>query len=247
MFAGDFSRRPTEKIAFGLAGLAGGLTAEADAGFARVESSRGAGFVDQDLGVVHDASVVRAQFDGANPASLLQSAGHDEVAEQIGAVGRHDERLGHFEHEIGLAHLPAIGKSRRGGRVRGVAFKSTGGKPRAQRVLRGFVETSLALEGQGLVRGDPRRHRSGVDALDNLSRAFLGVGEAQQGKRRDFAGAVAGGAVLLEQRRDVAVEGRRRGRNLQQRREGEGESEGHQCAPSFGIGQPIAGAKLSLG
>ena len=128
-----------------------------------------------------------------------------EVPVDVGAICRDCERLDHAHDEVGLAELPARREFRRF-RRRSATLGRTRVDPLGdQRHIR-IVQSPLALERSVPGRGVPRRHvsglRHGADQLGSLRGILVG----QQGEGRGLPLAVAGRAVLVHDRSDLAVE-----------------------------------------
>ena len=155
--------------------------------------------------VMHHAPVAGTKLHAAQVHVLGGIERQDEAAVFVGAVGRHLELVAQGEDFIGLAGRPAIRKNRRRGSVSGVAFGRPCLGPFANQRDLWFGKPPLIGEGAVAGLGLPGRH----DALpgdDGEQAGFLGgIRVGQQGKWRDFAGAVTGRAVLIQNRRDVFV------------------------------------------
>ena len=162
--------------------------------------------IEKEPGVVDDAPVAGPKLDGGNRSILLQTARDDEAAVDILAVGREGEGLGHFEDEIGLAQLPAIGELRSRRQVFGIAFFGTGVGPTGDGLDLLGGQPPLVLEVAVTVHGFPRRHAPGRgDVLEEVG-ALGRVLVAHQGEGANLAGPMAAGAVLEQNRCHLLAE-----------------------------------------
>ena len=175
------------------------------AGFlvARVDLARFSAGVGLEQAVVHDAAGSGPELDGAHPFLFFCADRGYKIAVDVGAVGGNAVRLLHFDNQVGLAELPALGQVGRRGQLRGVSLRHAPLDPLADQLDFFVGQAPLVGEAAVIRRGMPRRHvtRPGHGA-DQL-RAFGDVAVAQQGKRPRLPGTVTGRAVVEDDRRDV--------------------------------------------
>ena len=208
------ARHPGRKIGFeGVEAKAPKLRV-AVARVGRVEGLGLPGGVHPDDDVVSNALVARPEFNGGNVAVGGQVHGQHENAVHVLAVALVRERVGHGNHQVGRAKLRAAGKRGHSRREGGVALGRAPFHPApnfgylrvGQRV---FVQV-MAVGGVGF----PRRHVARASHVLNGLGVAYHFGVAGERKRGHFAGAVAAGAVLVHQRRNVLAKGVRRGLGL---------------------------------
>ena len=187
------------------------------------------------------ARLARLDLDPADVAVLGEAGIGDEVDEQVGALGRHHHVLLHLDDQVGFAVLPGVtvGPLDRRRQVGGVAAWGAAVDPSrdhgdllvAQARVR-FVDTDRPVD-------VPGRHLPGLDAALDGPRPGPDLLVGEERHRRGGLGPVAALAGALEDRRDVAAEGRRvgvgrrgrRGSRSGQEREGQnrGRSQQGEC------------------
>jgi hypothetical protein len=165
---------------------------------------------------MHDSRIAGSKL-GAADIRLLGVVGQrvhrqHETPEPVGSVGRESVRCRHLQHLIGLPCLPA-GREGRDRRFIGrISFLGACGRPLLYLSDLIVGETALMIEASITRFRLPWRHVTLLshrgDQAGSLSRILI----RQQGKRRYFARAVAGGAVLVQNRSNVSVK-RRSGRS----------------------------------
>ena len=168
-----------------------------------------AGQIDEVQRVMQDAVVARLDLDGRDELVLVQVGGQHETAEQV-AAGRADGHLlGHGQHQVRLAELPALDEFPRRWGVLGIALRNAAVRPGRQRghVLVGHV--TLVVEGHALDRL-PGRHLSALGVVFNVRGPVDGLLIGHERERGDLAGPMALLAVLLQDRLHVAMERHRR-------------------------------------
>ncbi len=169
-------------------------------------------FADVGDDVMHHRAIRRARFGHLHPFVFFEAGGNDHVLIVDRAAGGNVKWLRELEDDVGLGNSPAIEKF--GGRrqVFRIAFDGAVVGPLDERRDIFLRERAIVGEVAVLRIGEPRRHNFlAYDALDARRHGFhLIVGD--QRKRAAFAGAVAGLAIFLEDRRDVFGEGGRRRR-----------------------------------
>jgi hypothetical protein len=201
---------PEEEVAVGLEALGFQLhvhAAEPGARVARVQPPRGPGAVEQDVRVVHDGLVARAQLERPHVARRRHRDGDHEVAEHVRAFGGHRERLRHLQHQVRRPELPALRESRRRGPVCRGAFRSALAHPPLYQLDLLVAEAPLALELAVARLGGPRRHVSAGRHPGDLPGPALHIGVGEQAEGPGFARPMARRAVLEHDRGDVRVEG----------------------------------------
>ncbi len=167
--------------------------------------------------VVDGRAHARPHLDRLHPLGFREIGRNVEVLVRDFARRRHGIGLLHFEDLVRLAELPAVGKQGRGGMSAGFPF---GAPPLAHRSIVSFSAADRRRSFRNVPSGAfgvPRRHVSLADLIADLRPVGFGVLVRQQWHRPDFAGAMAGDAVLEQDRRDVFGErrhGRRRRRRL---------------------------------
>ncbi len=160
--------------------------------------------------VVHTTRIARAHLHGLDPPVLAEASGHLEALHvDETALGNRD-LLGQFEYGIRSPDAPVAFVGRRRRQVGRVALRRTGIHPRQYRHQLVVVQPPLVRQRPVPFLGERRRHRPRRDASADRSRPGSDVLEAEKGHRRDLAGTMAGGAVVVEDGRDVSREGRNR-------------------------------------
>ena len=205
---GDLPGGPAEEVAIRVLGRAGQQSVVAGRAIGVVEPPRAVAAVDADVGVVDHPGVAGAELDAADVAGAGHRQRHREDAEDVARLAGQGVAVGQRHHQVGLAEMPAVGPARRRRRrtraldrrlrPAGDARDLVGGEPR------------LGDELAGVAVGLPRRHEAAGGDRGQLRRAPAGVVEGEEVERPGPARPVALGAVRMEQRRDVLVEGRRR-------------------------------------
>ncbi len=162
---------------------------------------------------MHDSLGSRAKpganLDRPHKSPLNDFRGQHEVVVNVGAVGLERERLGRLHDQVRRAELPAVCEL---GRGRDLGLGALGSALRdpignLADLLRG--ETVLIGEVAVAGLGQPGRHVMALGNGYNLAGVLLNVLKGEQRERAGLAGPVAGGAVLVNDRRDVVSEGER--------------------------------------
>ena len=112
-----------------------------------------------------------------------------------------------LEDQVGLAHLPCgvvLGRCRRGLRI---ALRHASLDPLAQRRDISFAETAIVGKVAVIRLGKPWRHEAGLGYCHHLRAPAPGVRVCQQAEWSGAAGMMAGGAVVVENGRDVVGPG----------------------------------------
>ena len=208
-------RLPEQEVAVGLEAVRLQLhvhAREADAGIARVAPARGAGGVDEHIGVVDDLLVSRPQLQGPHIVHALAGNGKDEVAEYVAAFGRERVRLAHLDDQVWRAELPAFGEAGRGRRLGGRTFGRAFADPALEERDLILAEAPLPRQVAVAALGRPRRHVTARGHARDLVRALAHVRVAEEAERTRLSGTVTRRAVAVHDRGDVAVERYRLGR-----------------------------------
>ena len=191
----------------------------------------GAGGRRVDDHVMDHGAVAGTHFVGLDPLVFGEAGRHFEVLVGDGAGRRDRVVLLHRQHRVGLADRPALGIVRRRRQVAGDAFRRAGRHPAGNRVLLRVRQPAVVFELADAGGRVPRRHAAGPDARGDRPRPGAHLGVVHERHRRDLPGAMAGGAVGVENRRHVLAVGggprRRRGLRRQQDRRGQTEHRKH--------------------
>ena len=116
------TRRPAEEMAVGILRRVRDQAVVARARICLVETTRGGGPIDADVGVVDDAGVARPELQPAHEARAVDGHRQDEDVKDVGAFRRQRVRLRQRDDEVGLAELPAFRPRARGGQVARIAL-----------------------------------------------------------------------------------------------------------------------------
>ena len=158
---------------------------------------------------MHHPGVAGMELDAADVAGAADRQRHGEDAEDIALLARQGVAGGQRDDEIGSAEVPPIRPARQRGR-RPRSFNRIA-RPPADQLDPFRGQPRLSNELAGMAVGLPRRHEAAGGDGGNLRRPPAGVVEGQQVEGPGAARPVALGAVAVQQRRDILVEGRRRG------------------------------------
>lgn len=164
-------------------------------------------------GVMDVGAAGRADFGLFDPFVFGEVSGHDLVGVFHVAGGGNGDGGGHGDDVIGLRDDPTGGPKRRRRRVAGTACGSASISPSGEScdLLRG--ERWIVGKMAAAWIGKPRRHDAAGDVEFDLFGEAPGLRVRDKRHGRDFAGAVAGLAMLLEDGENVFIErGRRSGR-----------------------------------
>ena len=162
------------------------------------------GPVDKDVGVVDDARVAGQDLHGAHVAGAGDGDGIDEVAKEVLAVGGNLEGLGRSEDEVGRPELPFGGVLGSRRRLGGIAFGHVGIHP-ALDLCEVLVGESAAVREVAIAGlGQPGRHEARLGDGEDLRRPAARIVIGEQAEGAGAAGMVAGGAVVVEDGRDLA-------------------------------------------
>jgi len=212
------SRRPSVHVLHGVVGHRGKSWLTVCA----IELSRHALAIDADAGVMEDARVIGPQFD---PADVLRGRNRHrnrEVPEEIFAGGRQGETLGCGDNEIGFAELPALRQLGQRRPCSRIALRCASFNPLPNQLDLIVAKTALVIEIAIAVFGQPRWHRTARHRLNDLTSSpanRLVLEDAERGAREAnwirrsrclIDGPMTARAVLIENRCDVVIEGRRR-------------------------------------
>ena len=160
---------------------------------------------------MHDLRIARTKFDRVHVAVRAQPQRDDEAAVKIGTFDRYRKRLRHPHGQIRMRQ-PGLARSRHGRQIGGVSLRRAVAGPAPDGVDLGLGQAARALEIPMAWLRLPGRHVAAGRHLGDERRPLGGVRIAHQRKGRDFTGAVAGNALPVEDRRDIAGEGGRRSR-----------------------------------
>ena len=173
-------------------------------------------------GVMHVLAARRTNLRHLHPFAFGESGGHDFVGVFDVAARGNCNRLRHLHHDVRLRNVPAFRPVRRRGRIACVAsgraafrpaYKSRDFLRRERRIVREMSATRI---------GEPRRHFPVAHCGGNCLRFGTRVVKRDERERRDFAGAMAALAMLLQDRQHVAVESWRRICRVRDRSRAEG-------------------------
>ena len=157
-------------------------------------------------GVVVDRIVARPDFHGLHLLGLGHARGDHKDLVLVLHVALMHERLGHAQHQVGLANLAVVGVRRQPGVVGGVALRHAVRHPSADEVLLGLGQKPLATQGTVVVVRRPRRHVARLgDVLDEVA---VGRNLSIRGERHrpNLPHPVALGALVVNDGRDVRME-----------------------------------------
>ena len=167
---------------------------------------------------MHHAAVAGPDLHGFHPFVLSEMRRHRDVLIVDDALGRHVERLRHFENHVRLGDPPAFGELHRLRRIRGISFRRSAVDPCHQRLLLAGRQRKIVGELAVMRIGLPRRHL----AAQQRSTIALAHGRAccvsEQRHRRSFARAMAALAALFQNGLNVFVKGGRRSGGKQRKR-----------------------------
>jgi hypothetical protein len=159
------------------------------------------------VGVV-DAASARSEFQAADVPHAGAGHGHDEISEEVGAVGA-QRVLGERDDKVGRPELPAGIRRRRRRKVGSFAFGTSVGGPPADCQNLVFGKTPLADEFHDSRFRLPRRHVPPRRHVGNLRCVTSHFVIREQTEWCRSARLVALRAVLEQNRCDVAREGDR--------------------------------------
>ena len=154
---------------------------------------------------MNDGSSLGPELDRPHPLVFGSRHLGREVPVDVRAIGGDRVRLDHAHDEIRLAELPAWREFRRL-RRRSATLGRTCVDPLGDQRDFCIVQSPLALERSVPGRGVPWRHVAGLRHGPNQLGALRGILVGQQGERRGLSLPVAGRAVLVHDRSDLAVE-----------------------------------------
>ena len=210
-FSGNsFAGLPTQKMARRwLSGWGRVNAAESGCGITRVSLPRFTSAIEADKRVVHDFRVARPEFHRLHVSSRGQRNRNNEIAIHVLALGRQCVGLRHGHHHFGFAQLPVIVPFWQGWQLRRVAFNSAVGDPFLNRPDLPRAQQTCADEIAVARLRQPRRHVAARGDFGDLLHVLLRVPVIQQIKWRRLSRAMAGRAILKNDRRDVLGESRR--------------------------------------
>jgi hypothetical protein len=167
---------------------------------------------------MNDFRVAGTELDLLHILILIGVQGNHEAAELIGTFSRHRIGLRHFERLVRLAGEPTVGEFWQRGFVGRVAFRRAVFGPIADGCDLLVGQPAHVQEIAVPRSGFPRRHHVRLGDVRELFCPFGRILISEQSEWRDFAGPVAIRAVLIKDRRNVAVKRRnRRGRQTGKR------------------------------
>ena len=196
----DLARRPAENVA---AWEFRGIDHEpvvARQRIRRVEIACSACRIDHHARVMNRPGRARPQFNGANPAKLLQRHGQHELPIDVGRAGREDIRLRQLDDEVRCAEVPTVPSVRRS-RARGPrTLKGPKGGPSCDKVDLGLRQAPFPLKRPYRGGRLPRRHGSAAGHRSDERGALARRVVVEQAEWTDAARPVARHAVLEEDR-----------------------------------------------
>ncbi len=205
-------RRPSQEVALGADALGEKHPADPRLAVRSVEPSGFAGRIEMHDGMVQHPRIARPELYRAHVSRPLSGNRHDELPEDIRAVGGHVERLAHAHHEVRLAELPPplpVGRRRK---IGAIPARRAARHPPLDCGSLGVGETAIACKRAVARLRRPRRHRARGGDVGDLARAPLHVFIGDQTERPDFPRPMTGRAAGKHDRRDVAGERDLRGR-----------------------------------
>ena len=151
------------------------------------------------------AGTARTDFDRLRPFVFFEISRDGEVLILDFTFGGDFEGFWNFEDGIGGAagEIPADGPVARRRSIVRIAFGSAGIGPIGDGFDFGFGQPAIVQE--PIAFGEPRRHNPAGDGVADGFRPGADVFVSGEGHGRDFAGAVAFLASILEDREDVAI------------------------------------------
>ena len=159
-----------------------------------------------------DLPVPRAYLHRLHVFGLREVRRDVEVLVVDGAGRRDLEVLLHLEHDVGLTDRPALGIVRRRRLVLQIALRRAARGPGEDCLFLLVSQLAFVFERTGRRVRVPRRHVPLADLVANGLRIRTGVLIRQKRHRRDLAGTMTGGAVLVHDGRHVLGKGRDRRR-----------------------------------
>src|SRR4029079_19433662 len=103
--------------------------------------------------------------------------------------------------------LPGVAEARCRRQIAGISFDRALFYPAGDQIDLLLRQPTLTNKAAMTFDAFPRRHEMAARDLGNLRSAFLNVGIGQKGKRSNFARPMAGGAILENDRGDMAIKG----------------------------------------
>ena len=208
---GNFERRlargPAEEVPVRALREPGLHARPAGLGVEGVEMADGPGRIHQHDRVVDHLVVAGPELHRPDEPVTLGGDRNHEAPEDVPAGFRNDVGLGHGHDQVGFAHLPTGCEPRGRRQRRRVAFGRAALGPAPQRLDRVLGQPAFAHERLGPRIRQPGRHGPrpgfGRDQPGTLPRS----GVSLQAEGTDASFAVAGDAVLEEDRSDVPGEG----------------------------------------
>ena len=156
--------------------------------------------------MMHHARVAWTHLPGCHVLVFLQVRREHVGPKQVGPARTDDRVLLRFEHQVGLAELPAFGKLLRPGCVPGIALGRAAVHPGRQHG--DFRRRQFALADE-LVTGRrlPRRHQPLFRVMLDVVRPVGRLAIGHQGEGGRLARPMTALAALLQNGQHVAVEG----------------------------------------
>ncbi len=171
-----------------------------------VEVATPPGRVDADYRVMHDLAVARVEFVGPDVFPFGDGDPQHELAVQLGRFGRKAVRLGHRQHQVGLAQPPALRKLGKGRQVGRIPFAAAFGGPLCDQADLIDAEAAISFELAVPRRRGPGGHDSPLDHVDNLFGPLADVEKAHERKGADLSSMMAAGTFLKDDRGHVLRE-----------------------------------------
>jgi len=160
--------------------------------------------------VVRCAAVAGEELDGLYPSLLFEVERDPLLGEEVRAFRRHLDAV-ERQHVVRFAQRPALAEGRRRRQVGGIALgRAARGPARNRRDLLGG-EGEVIAEYDVVRLGAPGRHIAVLDRPRHAAGPGAGLPVGEQRHRRGLVRAVTLDALLEQDRRHVAAEGRRVG------------------------------------
>ena len=186
--------------------------AETRAGIRRVEMARHAGVINLDDGVVDDLGVAGDKFEGPDVARLRHLDRQHEIAERVQPLGREQVGLRQLDYQVGFAELPVFGPRRQRRQIRRIPLRGSAGRPLLEKGDLRRAQAPLADEFAVARRRQPGGHETTAGHQGDLFGAAGDIPVRKQRKGTRSAGAMAGGTVGKDERRNIPGKGHLRGR-----------------------------------
>lgn len=149
------------------------------------------------------------EFGSHHKVIFAQIHGQDKILEDVGAISGNFEGSGHFENQVGFSELPACWIVWSFGPIRFGSFCSTGSGPLFEELFLMIRQTPFPQKMANIFRRTPRGHQSRLNHAIDLSGSFTDILIREKWKGGDFSLAMTTGAVRVNDRCDVSIEGDR--------------------------------------